>query len=70
MELTLKEVKPILKYIIENNDRLEEQGAKKISIAVQGLAGIGKTNVIEQIANEYDTNFIKINLAQITEPGD
>lgn len=70
MELTLKEVKPILKYIIENNDRLEEQGTKKISIAVQGLAGIGKTNVIEQIANEYDTNFIKINLAQITEPGD
>ena len=70
MELTLSEVKPIIKYIIENNERLEEKGQKKISIAIEGCAGVGKTSMLEQIAREFDANFIKINLAQITEPGD
>lgn len=70
MEFTLKEIKPILKYIIENNETLENNGQKKISIAIEGSAGQGKTAIIEQIAHEYDANFIKINLAQITEPGD
>lgn len=70
MEFTLKEIKPILKYIIENNETLENKGQKKISIAIEGSAGQGKTAIIEQIAHEYNANFIKINLAQITEPGD
>ena len=70
MEFTLKEIKPILKYIIENNETLEKNGQKKISIAIEGSAGQGKTAIIEQIAHEYNANFIKINLAQITEPGD
>lgn len=70
MEFTLKEIKPILKYIIENNETLEKNGQKKISIAIEGSAGQGKTAIIEQIAHEYNANFIKINLAQITEQGD
>ena len=70
MELTLKEIKPILKYIIENNIKLQEKGQKKVSIAIEGVAGIGKTSILEQIATELEANFIKINLAQITEPGD
>ena len=41
MELTLKEVKPILKYIIENNIKLQEKGHMPLAINICGEAGIG-----------------------------
>lgn len=41
MELTLKEVKPIIKYIIENNKTLQEKGKVPVAINLQGEAGIG-----------------------------
>ena len=41
MELTLSEVKPIIKYIIENNKKLQEKGRVPVAINLQGEAGIG-----------------------------
>lgn len=70
MELTLEEVKPIIKYIINNNKELQHVGQLPIAINVCGEAGIGKTSVIEQIAKEIDANFVKLNLSQISEPSD
>ena len=70
MELTLKEVKRIIKYIISNNQNLQETGQLPIAINICGEAGLGKTSVIEQIAREINANFIKLNLSQISEPSD
>lgn len=70
MELTLSEVKPIIKYIIENNKTLQEKGHHPVSINICGAAGLGKTSIMEQIASELDMPFVKINLAQISDPAE
>lgn len=70
MELTLKELKPILKYIISNNDALEERGITPVSVNIISDAGIGKSSIIEEIAQEFDANYVKLSLAQLTESGD
>lgn len=70
MQLTLSETKSIIKYIIDNNKKLQDKGDSPIAINICGEAGIGKSAILEQIAVENNSNFIKLNLAQITEPGD
>ena len=70
MDLTLKELKPILKFMIENNKRLEDEGKNPIAINIVSEAGIGKSSIVEEIAKESDSNYIKLALAQITEIGD
>lgn len=42
MELTLAEVKPIIKYIINNNKELQEKRQLPIAVNICGEAGIGK----------------------------
>lgn len=71
MELTLEEVKPILKHIIDNNFyRQEKYGDIPISVDIRGHCGIGKTSIVEQLAKEYDANFVKLNLSMMCETGD
>lgn len=70
MQLTLSETKSIIEYIIDNNKKLQDKGDSPIAINICGEAGIGKSAILEQIAVENNSNFIKLNLAQITEPGD
>lgn len=70
MELSLKELKPIIKFIIENNKRLEDEGKTPVAVNIISEAGIGKSSIVEDIAKEYDCNYVKLNLAQISEQGD
>lgn len=70
MELTLSELKPLLKYTIRNNERLQEEGKVPKAIDIISEAGIGKSSIIEQIASELNYNYVKLPLAMITETGD
>lgn len=70
MDLTLREVKPLIKYIISNNDEIEKRGQPRVSINLTSEAGYGKSAIVEEIANELGANYVKLNLAQITETGD
>lgn len=70
MELTLGEIKPILKYIINNNRSLQERGEFPVSVQLTSLPGIGKTSLVEQIASEIGANYIKKNLSQMSDPGE
>lgn len=70
MELTLKELKPLLKYIINNNDVLEEHGKLRTAINICGEAGYGKSQIVEEVANEMGANFVKLSLAMVSETGD
>lgn len=70
MELTLKEIKPIIKYIINNNKTLQEKGEYPVAINLCGHAGLGKTAIVRQIAKETDSNFIFLNLSQLTDPAE
>lgn len=70
MELTLKEVKPIIKYIVENNKTLQEKELKPVAVNLCGHAGLGKSAIVEQIAKELDANYIFLSLAELTDPAE
>lgn len=71
MELTLTEIKPILKHIIDTNFKQQEEfGRIPLGVDIKGHCGIGKSEIVEQLAKEYDANFVKLNLAMMCETGD
>lgn len=70
ISLTSTELKTFLKHIISNNQIIQEQGKVPVSVNIEGEAGLGKTSVILQVAQELGLQCIKLNLSQIEEIGD
>lgn len=68
--INLEEFKEIFNYLVDNNRRLQDEGKKTSSVGLEGPAGIGKTAIVEQIAQERGMTFIKLNLSQLEEIGD
>ena len=68
--INLSEVKNIANHTIDNNVLLEEEGNYTVALGIEGSAGIGKTSIFKQIADERGMTFVKVNLAQMDEPGD
>ena len=69
-QLTLDEFKDTLKYLIKNNKALIEAGDKPIAFGIEGSAGLGKTSILEQIAEELNYGYIRLNLAELEEVSD
>ena len=69
-EITLKEAAELLKYIIQNNKRLEDEGKKTSAASLCSYPGYGKTEVVRQIAEELGMTCVVIRLSQIDEQGD
>lgn len=69
-ELTLGEFAKTLDYLIDNNRRLVDGGDTPISICLEGEAGLGKTAIMQQVAQSKGMTFVKINLAQLEEPAE
>lgn len=68
--VSMSKVKDILNYTIDNNFRIQEEGGMPIAIGIEGAAGIGKTSIVKQVAQERGMNLVKLNLAQLEETGD
>ena len=70
--VSMDRVKGLINYFIDNNNRLEDAGQIKstVAISIEGEAGIGKTSIVEQIAKERNMGLAKINVAQLEEVGD
>ena len=68
--VSMKEVKNLINYTIDNNLRLQEKGKVPIAISIEASAGIGKTSILQQIAEERKMNFVKISLHELEEAGD
>lgn len=69
-EITLNEFKEIFKFIISNNRRLEDEGKKTTACSASGNAGLGKTAVVRQIAEELGMTCVVVRLSQIDEASD
>ena len=69
-ELTLSEFSDVFNYLLDNNRRLSDSNQTPISIGLEGIAGIGKTAIVEEIANKRGMTFCKLNLSQLEEVGD
>lgn len=66
----MKDVRGLLNHNIDTNFKLEEEGKKTIAFCFEAAAGIGKTSIVQQVAEERGMQFTKVNLAQFDEPGD
>ncbi len=69
-ELNAQELKDFINHTIKNNRLIQADGIVPISLEVVGPAGIGKTSIFKQIADENKLRFVKVSLSQIEELGD
>lgn len=68
--ISMKEVKNLVNYSIDNNLELAKNGQTPIAISLEAEAGIGKTSILKQIAEERGMGFTVIRMAQLEEAGD
>ena len=68
--ITLDEFKDIFKYLINNNKRLVEEGKYPIAIGIEGAAGLGKSTVLKDLAEEMGMTYAQINLSELEETSD
>ena len=69
-EMTISEFTDVFNYLLDNNKQLQEKGLTPIAIGLEGAAGIGKTSLIQQVAEKRGMTLCKLNLAQLEEVGD
>jgi hypothetical protein len=67
-ELNSLEVKNLLKYFVNNNLKLSDEGKTPIAIEIEGMPGTAKTSVVKQLGEELDFHFIRLNLSEIEVP--
>lgn len=68
--ISMSQAKSLINYTIDNNLQLQEAGKVPIAIGIEAQAGIGKTSIVEQVAQERGMGFTKIDLHQMEEAGD
>lgn len=69
-ELTLGEFTKIFNYLLDNNAKLSSDGKTPIAIGIEGAAGIGKTSLVQEVAEQRNMTLCKLNLSQLEEVGD
>ena len=70
VELNVSELKDFIKHMIDNNQKIQEQGKVPVAINIEGEAGLGKTSAIMQLGEELNMDVVKLNLSQLEELGD
>jgi hypothetical protein len=70
MEITLKEARKAIEFIVDNNRALQDKGIMPVAIGIEGASGIGKSSVIDQIAQDRGYNYIVLSLSQIQDTSD
>ena len=68
--INLEEFSEIFKYLIKNNKKLVEDGKYPIAIGIEGAAGLGKTSVLQQLAEDMHMTCVKLNLSELEEVSD
>lgn len=68
--MNIEEVSKTINYLLDNNLKLVDKGLDKIAINIEGVAGIGKTAIVKQIAEERGAVYKRINLSECEEIGD
>lgn len=70
VRLNSDEIKAHLKDLVDGNRHIQKQGKIPIGLNIEGEAGLGKTSVVMQFAEENGLQMVKRNLAEIEDLGD
>jgi hypothetical protein len=72
-QVNVKELKEVIKHIINTNKSIQAKGITPIALNVIGPAGLGKTSTIQQTAADMGfkkENIVKLSLSTLDEIGD
>ena len=64
------QAKRLLNHFIDTNRMLQDAGQSPVAIGLTGQHGIGKTDIVEQVAKERNMGFVKLSLHELEEVGD
>jgi MoxR-like ATPase len=64
------EVITFLSHLLKTNEQAEQKGLARIPACIWGRHGIGKTEIVQALAEELNYDFIYIAPAQFEEMGD
>ena len=67
--MTQQQTKDFILRYITATEKLVEQGFPVTTLCVEGVAGLGKTSVIKQVADDAGYQFIKRNLGEAEDLG-
>jgi len=70
LALTTNELVKYVDHMITNNRYLAAKGVRPICMNIEGEAGLGKTSVVEQVAQTMNLQMVKLNLSQMEDIGD
>lgn len=70
IQLNAEEIKKFLTHMVKNNKQIQNEGHVPVSVNIEGNAGIGKTSVVLELAQELNMDVVKLNLSQMEEVGD
>ena len=68
--ISMTQAKNLINYTIDNNQKLEDESKTAIAIGIEASAGVGKSSLIKQIAEERGMGFTKVDLHMLDETGD
>lgn len=68
--MNIEEIKATLNYLLDNNLKLTEKGLDKLSINIEGPAGISKSSMVKQLAEERGAKYVKLTVSELEETGD
>ena len=69
-KISITEAEDLLNMTIDNNKFLQDSGQSPIAISFTGMHGIGKTALVEQVANKRGMTITKLSLHELEEVGD
>jgi hypothetical protein len=70
VRMNAEEIKGHLTDLVAGNRHIQKQGKIPIGLNIEGEAGLGKTSVVMQFAEENGLQMVKRNLAEIEDLGD
>ena len=70
MVFTLDSIQPNVVKFIKNNEKLVEKGMRPCVVNLEGPPGVGKSEILEQIAQELGYKYVLVSAAQISDVSD
>ena len=68
--VNIEKIQKLLEHIIDNNMELQEKGETPVAMSISGPQGIGKTAIVQQVAQKRGMTFVKLSLHELEEVGD
>lgn len=66
----IDQIKKVINFVLDRNKELAEMGHVPVAMEIIGEAGLGKTTIQKQIADERGMHFVKLSLSQFDDLGD